>query len=166
MSSLETAQVQYREFLRSRRSLMLATVDASAKPNASYTPFVTDERHHFYIYVSGLSSHTKNLMANPQASILLIEDESNTEEIFARRRLSFDCHVLLIERESESWNLILDRFRERCGEIIDVLRNLADFQLFRLTPTSGRFVLGFGAAYDVDSEAFDRLVPVKPKSQS
>ncbi|OAB55669.1 pyridoxamine 5-phosphate oxidase [Leptolyngbya valderiana BDU 20041] len=165
MSSLETAQLQYRDFVRSLRSLMLSTVDTSGKPHASYAPFVTDETQNFYIYISGLSSHTKNLLANPQASILLIEDESKTEEIFARRRLSFECRVATIARNTEVWNRTLDRFRERFGALIDVLRNLEDFQLFVLTPVSGRFVVGFGAAYDIDPDDRDRLIPVKPKSQ-
>ena len=41
---------------------------------------------------------------------------------------------------------------ERHGEIVDTLRRLADFQLFRLTPDGGVFVMGFGQAYAIDAQ--------------
>ena len=45
-----------------------------------------------------------------------------------------------------------------------MLRQLADFQIFRLTPYAGRFIMGFGAAYDVNPDDFKQLIPkpVKP----
>ena len=36
------------------------------------------------------------------------------------------------------------------GERIDNLSELADFKLFRLTPTGGRYVKGFGRAYTLE----------------
>ncbi|MBO9998471.1 MAG: hypothetical protein J7641_05595 [Cyanobacteria bacterium SID2] len=113
--------------------------------------------------VSGLSKHTQNLSVNPQSSILFLEDEDRTEEIFARRRLSFDCHVESIDRETEVWHQVVDRFHNRFGKIVNLLHSLADFQMFALKPIAGRFVVGFGAAYDVDTQDLDRLIPVKPQ---
>lgn len=160
MSSLDTAQAQYRDFAGQFRSISLATANAEGVPHASYAPFVRDDDAQFYIYVSQLSTHTQNLQENPRASLIALEDEAQTEQIFARCRVTFECHVTAVDRESPEFAPLLDRFGDRFGELMDVLRNLTDFQLFRLTPHAGRFVMGFGAAYDIDLES-DRLKLVR-----
>jgi putative heme iron utilization protein len=166
MSTLEQAQVEYQNFLAPFKSLVLSTADAVGLPNASYAPFVMDEAQNFYIYISGLSTHTQNLQANPQASILFLEDEAQSQQIFARRRLTFDCTATLIPRDSEHWLNQIERFSEKFGGIIQVFRDLPDFRIFQLTPTKGRFVLGFGAAYRVCLEGESYLLPLQGKGHN
>lgn len=166
MNQPENAQATYLDFLEQFESLILATVSVEGVPNASYAPFVRDEAKHFYVYVSGLALHTRNLLAVPRASILLIEDESNCDRIFARTRLSFECTVTLLEWESPTWNEVVDRFASRFGETISMMRGLADFQVFQLTPEQGRFVMGFGKIYRIDSPDLDRLQPITPQNVS
>ena len=164
MNRSENAQAAYLNFLEQFESLILATVSADGVPNASYAPFVRDEAKNFYVYVSGLAIHTRNLLAVPRASILLIEDESNCDRIFARTRLSFECTATVLERESQHWTEIVDRFAHRFGETIAMMRGLADFQVFQLTPTQGRFVMGFGAIYRIESNNLDRLQSITPEN--
>lgn len=140
---------------------MLSTVTADGQPQASYTPFVMEGDRTFYIFVSGLSSHTQNLKTTAKAGILLIEDEAQTNQIFARRRLMYDCSVKLIDRHDPQWATWADKFKARFGNLIDMLRQLPDFQIFQLTPQSGRFVVGFGAAYEVDTTDLTRLIPTE-----
>jgi putative heme iron utilization protein len=161
MSQLEQAQDEYQNFIDPFQSLILSTADRNGIPNASYAPFVVDEFKNFYIYVSGLSTHTQNLQQNPQASILFLEDESKSQQIFARRRLSFNCKAKLLERDTEFWQEIVSDFEGRFGEIIGVFRKLADFRIFQLIPQEGRFVIGFGAAYRVSLEDLSRLLPLQ-----
>lgn len=160
MSQLEKAQSEYKTFLEEFESIIIGTVNQQGIPNASYAPFVSDELKNLYIYVSGLSTHTKNLDANPHVSVLLIDDESHSNQIFARRRLNFDCRATLIERETDHWNKIVDQFQERFGQIIEVLRDLADFRIFQLTPYDGRFVIGFGGAYQISGDNLNELVQI------
>ncbi len=161
MSQIEQVQAAYQGFTDLFESLILSTVSEENLPNASYAPFVMDEAKNVYIFVSGLSAHTRNLYANSQACIMFIEDESKTEQIFARRRLTFDCSASLIERETPEWNQIADRFEERFGDMIQVFRSLADFRIFQLTPREGRFVIGFGAAYKISADDLNNLQHVK-----
>lgn len=160
MSSLEKIQAEYEKFPQEVASIMISTANEKGIPNASYTPFVMDEDKNIYIYVSGLSTHTVNIQANPYVSVLFIEDEAKSPNIFARRRLNFDCTATLIERETEKWHQIVNQFQVRFGEIIEVLRGLADFRIFQLTPTKGRYVIGFGAAYNINSDNLNQLVQV------
>lgn len=157
MSQLEKAQAEYEGFIQEFESAVISTVSPEGIPNGSYAPFVIDEAKNIYIYVSGLSTHTKNIEANPVVNVLFIEDEAKANQIFARRRLNFDCTARLIERESATWQQIVDQFQERFGEIIEVLRSLGDFRIFQLTPKEGRFVIGFGSAYYISGDRLDKL---------
>ncbi len=130
----------------SLRTVMLATVSADGEPDASYAPFV-EYAGCFYVLVSGLSQHTVNLLATAKAGLLFAEPEHRAKQIFARRRLSYRCAAYLIERDDDEWRIRLDQLGARFGGIVNVLRDLPDFRLFRLSPREGIYVRGFGQAY-------------------
>jgi heme iron utilization protein len=165
MSQFEEIQTAYQTFTEQFESVVISTVSKDGIPNASYAPFVSDDLKNIYIYVSGLSTHTQNLNVVPKASILFIEDESKTQQIFARRRLNYECNVSLLKRDTATWMIVNSDFEERFGNIIKLFRDLPDFRIFKLTPTGGRFVIGFGAAYDVDSTNLNKLIHVTGESQ-
>ena len=158
--SIEEAKKQYQTFTDLVESLMLATVDSEGNPNVSYTPFVMDEEKNFYVFVSGMSVHTNNLHANGKASAMFVEDEKETKQIFARRRLTYDCTASLVEKDNPEWALIADKFAERFGDIIDALSGLPDFRIFKLTPYKGLFVIGFGAAYRISGENLNDVIHI------
>jgi putative heme iron utilization protein len=141
--------LEAREFLARFKTLIMATSSADGTPEASYAPFVRAQDDCFYVYVSGLSRHTGNLAASGVVSVLLIEDESSVKQPFARRRLTFDCRVERVARESEPWHVIMRMFGEKFGNAIDLIRPLKDFELFRLRPQSGIYVKGFAQAYRI-----------------
>ncbi|MEM6400278.1 MAG: pyridoxamine 5'-phosphate oxidase family protein [Cyanobacteria bacterium P01_D01_bin.116] len=155
---IEEVRKEYNTFTSIVESVMLGTVDSDENPNVSYTPFVIDENKNIYIFISGMSVHTQNLHANGKASVMFVEDEKNTKQIFARRRLTYDCTASLMEKDDPQWNLIADKFAKRFGNIIDSLRSLSDFRIFQLTPSKGLFVIGFGAAYRINGENLNDII--------
>jgi putative heme iron utilization protein len=72
--------------------VLLATVDAEGNPNSSYAPFV-QEGNTFYILVSFMAKHTKNLSEGRKTSVMFIEDESATKQIYARERLTLEAQL-------------------------------------------------------------------------
>lgn len=158
MSKFDAAAEAYRTFTDNFNSVVLSTVSADGNPNASYAPCVIDKARNIYIYVSGLSTHTQNLNAVPKASILFLEDEQDTQQIFARKRLSYDCTASLIPADDPEWTQVADQFEHRFGKMVELLRSLPDFRIFKLMPTKGRFVVGFGAAFAVDASDLTKLV--------
>ncbi len=148
----------YQDFPAQFKSAILSTVSQSGEPDASYAPCVIDAERNIYIFVSGLSGHTQNLSSTSKASVLFIEDEAQTQQIFARKRLSYHCAASLLERDTELWNAIAQQFESRFGNIIDTLKSLPDFRIFKLCPQSGRFVVGFGAAYRIDPNDLSQLI--------
>lgn len=150
----ETAE-EAAAFLGRFRTLQMATASATGEPEASYAPFVRAGDNTFFICVSDLSRHTGHLAANGRASILLIEDESEAAQLFARRRLVFECAAGQVERGAARWNAIMDLFEREFGEVIGLIRPLADFRMFALVPLRGVYVKGFGQAWRIAGPALD-----------
>ncbi len=157
-SSQDSLIQDYRTFPDQFGSAILGTTSESGQPQASYAPCVIDENRNVYIFVSGLSAHTQNLTATGKASVLFIEDEVKTQQMFARKRLSYDCTARLLERESAPWEAIARQFEARFGNIVEVMKGLSDFRIFQLCPQGGRFVVGFGRAYDIDPNNLGKLI--------
>ena len=162
--SPEKLSALYESFPTQFKSVILGTASAEGIPQASYAPCVIDEARNIYIFVSGLSAHTQNLASTGQVSALFVKDEADTPQMFARQRLSYACSVTLLERESDDWMAIAQKFQDRFGNIVEVMAGLPDFRIFKLTPQSGRFVIGFGAAYSVDPNDLSRLIHQGPSS--
>lgn len=139
------------------KTLQMATASASGSPEASYAPFVRTGDNAFYICVSDLSRHTGHLVANGRASVLIVEDESASPQLFTRRRLVFECGAEQVKRGSERWQTITNLFERKFGEVIGLIRPLADFRMFALMPRRGVFVKGFGQAFRIEGGALDAL---------
>ncbi|MGF1566612.1 MAG: HugZ family protein [Nodosilinea sp.] len=159
MANFESVLAAYQTLLSQVQSLMLSTINVDGSPHASYAPYVKDETYQLYIFTSGLSAHTQNLLKTRQASVLLIADEGQTQQVFARQRITYDCQAERLERDTTRWQQIAAIFEQQFGEIIEMLRQLEDFQIFCLSPHRGRFVMGFGAAYEIDPKNLNQLIP-------
>ncbi|EPN4997832.1 TPA: heme utilization protein HutZ [Vibrio alginolyticus] len=142
---------EIKEFRQERRTLQLATVDAEGRPNVSYAPYVQNQEGYF-VLISKIARHARNLLENPNVSLMMIEDEESSKQLFARKRLTFDAVADVVERDTEMWQQVVEQMKERFGEIIDGLSQLEDFVLFNLKPESGLFVKGFGQAYQVSGD--------------
>lgn len=141
-------------------SAMLATQSAEHVPDVSYAPVRLDNNTAFIIYVSTLSRHTRNLKVGGECSVMLIDDESQAEQLFARPRLTFNCEAEAIERDTAAHKAWIADFTDSFGKIMNVLGTMADFQFFRLKPLrTGRLVYGFGKAFDVDPADWTVLTP-------
>ena len=138
------------------QSVMLATLGEDGNPHIGYTPFVFDGRD-IIVFVSQLSLHTRDLLANGRVSVMLIDDEQGSSQIFARTRVSYLCQAVAVDREDDAHAVTLDLLEARHGKMIGVLRQLPDFVLFRLQPRSGQFVMGFGQAYHLAGEDLDEF---------
>jgi putative heme iron utilization protein len=146
---------------RDMRSVLLSTLGENGDPHSGYTPFIFDNdansEHHIIIFVSQLALHTRDLLSTGKVSAMLITDESESAQIFARRRVRYQCQAEVIPSEHERYGPLLDAMRVSHGKMISLIRTLPDFVLFRLKPTQGQFVMGFGQAYKLTGRKFDQL---------
>lgn len=142
---------EIQEFRTERKTIQLATVDNDGKPNVSYAPFVVNGDGYF-VLISEIARHARNLTVNPQVSLMLIEDEDSSKQLFARKRLTFDAVASIVERDSTQWQQVTAELEQRFGEIVQGLSQLEDFKLFCLKPVQGLFVKGFGQAFQVSGD--------------
>jgi hypothetical protein len=99
--------------------------------------------------------HAVNLQVNRSASVLIIEDEDTAGELFARLRVNYRVEASQIPHATPEYESGIGILRARHGERIDNLSQLQDFHLFRLQPVGGRYVKGFGRAYDIKGESLN-----------
>ncbi|MGF1644634.1 MAG: HugZ family protein [Thiotrichales bacterium] len=143
---LDSVRAEYEHFPTAFESVLMATCDADGLPDASYAAYIHHDSY-YYVYVSELARHTQNLKQTGKACVLFIENERDAGHPFARQRVTLDCGAAEVERDSTEFNDILDRFHARFGKLVETLRNLRDFHLFRIVPRQGVFVKGFARAF-------------------
>lgn len=128
------------------KSVSIASLTQEGTPYISYAPFVK-HNNNYYIIISKMAKHYHNLLENPDASIMLIEDESIASSIFFRKRLSYE-----VTAQFEAVNpSVVDALRNRHGHMIDQLLTL-DFFIVKMIIKKGLLILGPGKAFMVDHE--------------
>lgn len=150
--SVTEAAEALKTFTNSIESLVLATVDENAEPFASYAPFVEDEEHNYYVVVSSYVRHAHNMVTTRKASLLFLEDESKTANIFARKRLYFKAKVQKFARDDKRAQKINNLFGEKFGNKAKMVIEMEDFRIYKLLPYEGSIVLGFGSAFSVSED--------------
>ncbi|BAY81439.1 hypothetical protein NIES267_09150 [Calothrix parasitica NIES-267] len=156
--SIARAKAAYALLINTVRTVMLGTVSAENIPNVSYAPFIIDEAKNIYIFINEFSIHAYNLQTNPKASVMLIEDETKSKQIFARRRLTYSCNATKLDKNSTQWEHIANKFEKRFGNIVYMLRNLPDINIIKFTPSEGIFLMDFGSAYKIKSSDLNQLI--------
>jgi putative heme iron utilization protein len=146
------------ELLTGYQSVVLGTQGSNGYPFSSYAPFYYDGEQ-VYIFISNIATHAKNIQARSQASAFFIEDESKSENIFARKRISLQCDVTSISRDEETFSTIMENFQDKFdANMVTMLMGMKDFNLYALKPIYGEATFGFGEAYNIGGEKMNELV--------
>jgi putative heme iron utilization protein len=142
---------ELKNFITSRRTLFLSTIDDNNHPYASYAPYALGEDC-IYVLLSDIALHGINLRNTPKAGVLIVEDETEAQTIFARIRVNYQVTSTLIPFDAgEEYDKAINCLYQRQGKRIHHLSELSDFNLFKLTPIGGRYVKDFGRAYTIAS---------------
>ncbi len=110
----------------------------------------------FYIHISGLAHHTRNLNQDSRASLMIMEDTSARPDPQTLARISISGTAERIDKNSEAFEVARSLYVSKHP---DAARNfmLADFDLFAIKPESARFVAGFGRIFDLNSDDLRRV---------
>ena len=134
--------------------LMSVPSETESLSEIGVSPFIQHEGH-IYIYASHLSAHIRQLQGTTKAMFMIITDESKSQNIWARHRLKFQANVSEIGRNDPRFDVACDKIKDAHGPVMDLIRNFTDFHLFEITPETGVFVSGFGAAFSVSGADFE-----------
>ncbi|ATG88953.1 HugZ family protein [Methylomonas koyamae] len=153
---LEQIRQSYSALAQSFSSVLLATVSADGEPEASYAAYLRHDGD-YYIYVSELSAHTRNLLANGKVCLLFVEDEDKAAHLFARQRVTYHCTAGEVERDTADFEYLMSLFEEKFGGFIRQLQKMQDFHLFRIQPQRGSFVQGFAKAFAIEGDDLNQV---------
>ena len=142
--------------LQSSHSIQLATLNDHGQPEISYAPYIR-YNNHFYLYLSSLAKHSRNLVLNPEFSCMVIEDEAGCKQPFARKRLRATAVSSVVDKSSDVYAKVMDSFNQQFGNVIELLQTFPDFNCYEITIKKGSLVLGFGRAYSFEGNEFERL---------
>jgi putative heme iron utilization protein len=140
----------------------LATLDSGA-PLASMVAYAPErDLGGLLLFLSGLSVHTQNLLADPRASLAVSEPDSGTGDPQTLPRVSLQGAVTVVARESAgfgpAWGIYVERFPDAAPRL-----ELGDFLLFRLAPAEARYVGGFARATRLSGEDLREAARALPR---
>jgi putative heme iron utilization protein len=147
---------QAKDILRTARSGALATLTGEGAPFASLVSLATDSDGTPLILVSGLSSHTRQLEADPRCSLLL--SQSGKGDPLAHPRLTIVARAATVDRESSEGQRVRRRFLARQPKA-ELYVDFGDFSFWRLEPVHFHLNGGFARAWD--GPAAEVMTPVE-----
>lgn len=148
------------DYLKEFESVVLSTIDTNNLPFTSYAPFIKVDNK-YYVYISSMARHSRNLEINTKASLFFIEDESSVNNIFARKRVVIQCDSKKLPRDTKEFDTLINLFEEKHGKTVSMLKTMNDFAFFEFEAFGGEAVFGFGEAYDLGGENFDEYIERK-----
>jgi hypothetical protein len=137
------------QLLRAPRTAALGTLHAGG-PFVSMVIFAAaPDFSVFYLHLSRLAQHTRDLAADPRASLMIAEtDQSAARNPLALGRVSLQGSVAALPADApehaSAKSLYLARF-----PAAEFNFTLGDFGLYAFTPQTGRYVGGFARAFDL-----------------
>ncbi|MCL4431957.1 MAG: pyridoxamine 5'-phosphate oxidase family protein [Epsilonproteobacteria bacterium] len=138
------------DFLAGFKTCMIASLTPEQKAYASTAPFAR-EGNTFYILISTVAQHGKNLLSTDHLSLLFAEDENICIQPYARKRITIEASVKEAVRDTSDFDAGIKLLKNRFdAELVDNLAKMGDFHLFALRAQSGSAVMGFGQAYRLD----------------
>jgi putative heme iron utilization protein len=110
----------------------------------------------FYIHVSTLGKHTRDMQADPRVSLLLTETDDHRPDPQTLARLSLNGTAEMLPRTNPHYPQVRHAYLTRFPEA-EQLFSLGDFNLWRISPKGGRFVAGFAQAFNIVPEVLIKV---------
>jgi putative heme iron utilization protein len=144
--------------LTEQRVLSLAlSIPPDGHAYAGLLPFIVDsERVALLVRASKLARHSRGLIAGARVCVLIHEKDDATKDPLQLKRVTFECTVEPLARDTPEWIAARDRYVERFPSA-ELTVGLTDFQMYRLVPDSGMYVAGFGRAIALPAHDIARL---------
>ena len=128
-------------------------------PFVSMVPFAAARDGNFILHVSRLAAHTRDMLDNPDVSLLITESEASGKIPQALARVTVQGRAAMLDRDSErhteARELYLSRFSDAAP-----LFEFSDFNIFVIEPVSARLIAGFGQAWTITREDLAQALSV------
>ncbi len=145
---MSNTALEARQFVRRHHHGVLATISRrlDGMPFASVCPFITDHQARPVFLISGLAEHTKNLAADPRASLIVHPCADN---MHAAGRVTLTGKAENIGRPEA----LVKRYSELMPDAASYFE-LGDFNLWRINIEAIRFIMAFGKIEWVEPKSY------------
>jgi putative heme iron utilization protein len=149
---------QIARMVQQQRWAALATVDEAGLPAASMVAYALDQGPGcLYLHLSGLAAHTRELLQQPAAALVISECDTGGGDPQQLARLTLRGVCGVIERDAGGYGEARRCYLQRLPDA-ERLFGFSDFILFRFELTGARFVAGFGQAHSYRGEEMRPLL--------
>lgn len=152
----EQSEQTLARLIRQTRIAALGTLH-EGEPNLAMVAYsFAEDFSAFYIHVSRLGKHTMDMENDPRVSILITETDDRRPDPQTLARVSIRGMAEVLARNDPGYAQVRQIYLERFPEA-EQLFSLGDFNLWKITLKGGRFVAGFGRAFNLVPEALVRV---------
>ena len=142
--------------IRSTRIAALGTV-GDGGPNLAMVAYAfAEDFSAFYIHVSKLGKHTADMENDPRLSLLIAETDDRRADPQTLARVSIRGTAEILPRTDPGYPQVRGTYLARFPEA-EQFFSLGDFNLWKITPKAGRFVAGFGQAFNLVPETLIKV---------
>ena len=150
------SELKLANLIRGTRVAALGTLH-DGEPNLAMVAIaVESDFSAFYIHVSTLGKHTRDMQADPRVSLLITEADDRRPDPQTLARLSLNGTAEVLPRTNPHYPQVKHAYLARFPEA-EQLFSLGDFNLWRISPKGGRFVAGFAQAFNVVPEVLVKV---------
>jgi heme iron utilization protein len=144
------------QLIRLARIAALGTLHAG-EPNLAMVAYAfAKDFSAFYIHVSKLGKHTTDMLDDPRVSLLITETDDRRPDPQTLARLSIRGIAEILPRTDPDYAEIKAIYLARFPEAEQFFQ-LGDFNIWQIQPKGGRFVAGFGRAFNLVPEALIKV---------
>ncbi len=141
------------QLIRSQRVAALGTVRVGA-PLVTLVPYAfRPDFSAFFLHLSLIAPHTQALANEARVSLLITQPDDGAGDPQLLQRVSVQGYALPIARPSPDYEAAKALYLARLPATAPLFA-LDDFDLYQLEPQSGRLIMGFGQAYNLDTGHF------------
>lgn len=151
-----------RDMMTAHRVLSLAVI-LDGEPEASLLPFaLRPDFGAVYVQASGLARHSRGLQPDARVGVLIHENDAPDADPLQTKRMTVQATVAVLDRESDAFAAARAVF---VGKLpgAEMTLNLGDFNLYELTLGRGRYIAGFGQAYNIGPDTFKEIAALKAR---
>lgn len=152
----EQSEHMLARLIRETRLAALGTLH-DGEPNLAMVAYsFAEDFSAFYLHVSRLGKHTTDMEADPRVSLLIAETDDRRPDPQTLARVAIRGTAEVLPRNDPNYAQVKQGYLERFPEA-DQLFSLGDFNLWSITPKGGRFVAGFGKAFNLVPEGLRKV---------
>jgi heme oxygenase (biliverdin-IX-beta and delta-forming) len=145
-----------RELFESSKIASLGTSNEN-QPFVSMVAFSTAQNFsEFYIHISGLAKHTKNISLNNKVSLMICQPETVSNNPQTLARVSIIGNANIVDVSDTNYNEIKTSYLSK-NPSAEMYFSLGDFQLFRIEVEKVRYVAGFAKTFNLTKVSLQNL---------